>query len=112
MFFVQESKTSRKNKVKLADYVIFEHLRNNSGGGGLLTAVHKNLDPVSIGNEEDEEVLTVQGNIMNKKVRFINAYGPQENTSDETKFLQLTRRRSKKCSNGWNITMHGTGCKQ
>ena len=74
MFFIQESKTNRKNKVKCEDYVIFEHIRNNSGGGGLLTAVHKN--PVSIVNDNDEEILTVQGTIMNKKVRFINAWPP------------------------------------
>ena len=60
VFFIQESKTKRKNKVKLSDYVVFEHIRNKSGGGGLLTAVHKNLNPVSIGSEDDEEVLTVQ----------------------------------------------------
>ena len=87
VFFVQESKTTRKNKVKLADYVIFEHIRNKIGGGGLLTAVHKNLNPVSIGNEEEEEVLTVQASIMNRKVRFINAYGPQETSPEETKAM-------------------------
>ena len=36
-------------------------------------------------HDDKEEVLTVQGNILNKKVRFINAYGPQENTTDEVK---------------------------
>ena len=87
VFFIQESKTKRKNKVKLSDYVVFEHIRNKSGGGGLLTAVHKNLNPVSIGSEDDEEVLTVQSTIMDKKVRFINPYGPQESVTDETKLM-------------------------
>jgi exonuclease III len=85
VFFIQESKTGRKNKVNVSDYVVFEHLRSKSGGGGLLTAVHKNLSPVSIGNEENEEILTVQAKIMDKKVRFINAYGPQETEIDETR---------------------------
>ena len=84
VFFVQESKTSRKNKVKLNEYVIFEHIRNKSGGGGLLTAIHKNLKPVSIG-DDDEVVLTVQVTIMEQKVRFINGYGPQENSNEEVK---------------------------
>ena len=44
--FIQESKTKRKNKVKLTDYVIFEKIRINRGGGGLLTGVHKNLEPM------------------------------------------------------------------
>ena len=43
VFFIQESKTKRKNKVKIDDYVVFEQIRKDSGGGGLLTAVHKNL---------------------------------------------------------------------
>ena len=85
VFFIQESKTNRKNKIKLGDYVIFEQTRNKSCGGGLLTAIHKSLNPVSIGCEGEEDLLTVQGTILNKKCRFINAYGPQENTIDEQK---------------------------
>ena len=47
-FFIQESKTKRKNEIKMDNYVIFEQIRKDSGGGGLLTAVHKNLEPVSV----------------------------------------------------------------
>ena len=76
--FIQESKAKRKNKIKLDDYVIFEKLRKESGGGGLLTAVHRNLDPVSVGDgNEDDEVLVVEANLQSKKVRLMNAYGPQ-----------------------------------
>ena len=87
VYFIQESKCRRKNKVSHPDYVVFEHIRKKSGGGGLLTAVHKNLKPVSVSDEDDTEILVVQGNIKNKAVRFINGYGPQDesNSSDEEK---------------------------
>ena len=76
VFFIQESKVPRKGKIKISDYVIFERVRKVGGGGGLLTAVHKNLNPVSISDDTEEEVLVVQAKILNKNVRFINAYGP------------------------------------
>ena len=50
-YFIQESKVSRKNKIMVDDYLIFEQIRNNTGGGGLLTAVHKSLNPVNISEE-------------------------------------------------------------
>ena len=83
VFFVQETKTRRKNQIKLNDYVIFEFIRKNKGGGGLLTAVHKTLKPVSVSEDDDVEILVVQGLVNNRKVRFINGYGPQENNSEE-----------------------------
>ena len=87
VYFVQESKVPRKGKVKHSDYVMFERIRSNGGGGGLLTAVHKNLNPVSIGNDTEEEVLVVQADILDKKVRFINAYGPQEDEIVKSKYF-------------------------
>ena len=36
VFFIQESKCTRKNKVKHPEYVMFEHVRKNSGGGVFL----------------------------------------------------------------------------
>ena len=78
VYFVQETKCRRKNKLKHPDYVIFEHVRKNSAGGGLLTAVHKNLKPVSVSDETEVEILVVEGKINDKSVRFINGYGPQE----------------------------------
>ena len=53
VFFVQETKVPRKGKLKVSDYVMFEKIRKTGGGGGLLTAVHKNLNPVSVGDETD-----------------------------------------------------------
>ena len=63
----------------------FEHIRKHSGGGGLLTAVHKNLKPVSVSDETDVEILVVQGTVQNKAVRFINGYGPQDDSKTNDK---------------------------
>ena len=60
--------------------MIFENLRNYGGGGGLLTAIHENLNPVMIENdEENNDILVVDtkhGNDLT--IRCINCYGPQE----------------------------------
>ena len=48
------------------------------GGGGLLTAVHQNLEPVSINEDHEHEILVVEAKLGKYKVRFLNAYGPQE----------------------------------
>ena len=85
VFFIQESKLRKKNKIKHPNYITFEYLRENNNGGGLLTAVHKALNPVSVSNDTEEEVLVVEANIANNKVRFINAYGPQEDENEEIK---------------------------
>ena len=63
VIFVQESKARRKNMLKMNDYTVFELIRKDSNGGGLLTAVHKSLKPVSVSNDEEEEVLVVEANL-------------------------------------------------
>ena len=85
VYFVQESKVPHKGKVKLSDYVIFEQIHKDGNGGGLLTALHTNLNPVSVGTECEEEVLVVQADILDKKMRVINAYGPQEDEVIQSK---------------------------
>ena len=68
VFFVQESKLRIKNKIKHPNYVNFEYIRKDCGGGGLLTAVHKSLNPVSVSNDDtEEEVLVVEAQINNEK---------------------------------------------
>ena len=80
VFFVQETKVSRKGQIKVDDYEIFEVVRPNCPvGGSILTGVHKSLNPVFIsGGEDDLEILVVQGKIGHYGCRFINGYGPQE----------------------------------
>ena len=76
VFFIQESKLRIRNKIKHPKYITFEYIRKNCGGGGLLTAVHKSLNPVRVSDDYEEEVLVVETSIEKKKVRFINGYGP------------------------------------
>ena len=85
VFFIQESKARIKNKFAINDYITFEHIRKNVGGGGLLTAVHKSLKPVSISTDEEEELLVVEANLFKTKVRFINGYGPQEKAPEDSR---------------------------
>ena len=85
-YFIQESKVSKKNKIVVNDYAIFEHIRNNTAGGGLLTAVHNSLNPISVSEEiEGEEILVVEATFGKNTVRLINGYGPQESDSEETR---------------------------
>ena len=75
---IQETKMRSKGNIKLKNYQVFE--KNRQGyGGGLLTAVEQNLNPVLIecANEESE-ILVVQCQIRKMKIRILNEYGPQE----------------------------------
>ena len=85
VFFLQETKTRFRNKIKYPNYTFFEYIRKNSGGGGLLTAVHNNLHPVQVSNDEDVEVLVVEGRLDDIKIRLINGYGPQEADEENTR---------------------------
>ena len=80
VFFLQETKVSRKGQIAVENYEIFEVVRPNCPtGGSILTGVHKNLHPVFIsGGEDESEILVVQAKIGNYNCRFINGYGPQE----------------------------------
>ena len=77
---LQETKVKKSGTIKLNGYQIFEKTRTLGGGGGLVTAVDLNLNPVliTVGQEEDAEILTVQAKVGNHDIRIINAYGPQE----------------------------------
>ena len=52
--FLQETKTKRKKKIPIKNYVPFEVIRTSSAGGGLLIAVHESLKPVCITENEEE----------------------------------------------------------
>ena len=47
-------------------------------GGGLLTAVHADLNPVLVTKSDDVELIVVQIEFKSYKIRVFNAYGPQE----------------------------------
>ena len=82
---IQESKTRKQGLIKLKGYQIFEKIRKNCMGGGLLTAIEEDLEPVliSTGEDEENELITVQINVAGEAIRIINAYGPQEDENDQ-----------------------------
>ena len=83
VIFIQETKARRNNKFSIDDYVCFDSVRTNSEGGGLLTAVHKALNPISVSSDKDFELLVVEASLNGNKVRLINGYGPQENLPEK-----------------------------
>ena len=82
---VQETKLSKPGLVKIPGYQVFERIRKNKKGGGLLTAADEDVNPVliSTGKEEENEIMTIQIDVGEHKIRVINAYGPQEDDSTE-----------------------------
>lgn len=84
----------QQGKTKLEGYKIFEKYRENTNGGGLMTAVHENLKPIAI-SDENSEFLVVD--IWGKfgSIRTVNCYGPQENMPLQVRcefFIELESR--------------------
>ena len=85
----------KKGTLKFNDYCVFEKLRNHNEGGGLMTlvVVRTNLKPILVPIENSskvaENILVIEAEMGKSNVRFINAYGPQENSSidEKTGFL-------------------------
>ena len=83
---MQETKTGKAGLIKIQGYQIFEQVRKDNKGGGLLTAVDHDLPPVLIhagGEDNESEVLTVQVKVKTRSIRIFNAYGPQEDDPKE-----------------------------
>ena len=79
---IQETKLRQKGQIKLDQYgyEIFESPRAGMGGG-LLTAVRYELNPVVVYDSEDgSEILVVQIEVGDLRIRVFNAYGPQVRT--------------------------------
>ena len=80
--------------VKLKDFTIFEKLRENNMGGGLITIVHENMQPILIPDEHSEFLeVDIAGDFGS--IRTINSYGPQENLCLESRtdyFIELESR--------------------
>ena len=84
----QEVKFTKIGQLNIPGYHVFEKIRKDNKGGGLLTAIDNNLDPVSVDVVESTEILTVEFSLPIGRVRLINAYGPQEydQTTDKANF--------------------------
>ena len=87
VFFAQETKFREEGNIKLGnDYVIYELVRKNGGGGGLALGCLKELNPCWISDGGDKvEVLSVDIFLKSMKIRCCVAYGPQENDNVEKK---------------------------
>ena len=81
---IQETKFSHEGTFKIPGFKTFEHIRSVKGGGGLFTAVLEDLNPLEVSAFEDIELLVVQCEVGNLKIRIMNAYGPQEDDEAKT----------------------------
>ena len=75
---LQETNLGKSVKFDIENYEVFQNNRNSSGGG-LLTAVDPSLNPWVVKSEDSSpaEILTVQLEVNENKIRLINGYGPQ-----------------------------------
>ena len=79
IIMLQETKCTHYRTIKIPGYETFENLRNvKKGGGGLLTAAHVDLNPFIVTDNEEVELLVIQVEVDNIKIRVVNGYGPQE----------------------------------
>ena len=75
---IQETKMRTIGQIRIPGYQNFEKIRSNKAGGGLLTSVLEDINPVLISTAKDDlEILTVEADLGPEKVRIINGYGPQ-----------------------------------
>ena len=101
VIMLQETKFQKEGKFSLKGYKVFENIRDQKGGGGLMTIVHQGLDSVKV-PDENCEFLVVDIEDKFGSMRLINCYGPQENLSVEIRtqfFIDLETRiiRAKNC---------------
>ena len=102
---IQESKLSRPGLIKIPGYQVFDRVRTNKKGGGLLTAADEDMDPVLIGTgSEETEIMTIQVKVGNEDIRIINAYGPQEDDEPNEKLnfwheleMEVTKAKDNNC---------------
>ena len=80
---VQETHCRKKGKLTFPNFVTFEAIRTKQGGGTMISA-HEDLKPKLISEYSDEfEILVVEVETVEKSVRIISGYGPQENLEEE-----------------------------
>ena len=78
VFTLQETNYSKRGKVKIDNFEIFEAFRKKDGGGTMIGA-HKSLEPILIQEYSDDfELVVIEIKIEGKEIRMISGYGPQE----------------------------------
>ena len=92
VFTLQETHFSKKGKVKIEGFHLFEAIRKKKDGGTLV-GVRKDLNPMLVKEYSDTfELIVVEVALDNKEIRIISGYGPQENLNEDERmpfFLAL-----------------------
>ena len=86
VFMVQETKMKRLNQWTIDGYELYEKVRKIKGGGGIMIGMDKNFDitPVVVSDhDEDVEILVIEVAFKCITVRFLTAYGPQEDAPED-----------------------------
>ena len=76
----------RANQWTVDGYKLFEKPRKGKGGGGLMIGVRKEIDvtPVVVSDHDDDvEILVIEIIFKSLTVRFLTAYGPQEDAPED-----------------------------
>ena len=68
VILLQETMLKKVGLLNLQGYQIFEKVRPNKNGGGLLTAIDNSLNPVLVDDNENAELLTVAINLNVGKI--------------------------------------------
>ena len=87
VFFVEETKFKEEGKLKVDNFVVFEHVRETrDGGGGIALGCLKELKPVLVRKGgEGVEAMSVDIFVKSMKIRCVVAYGCQESSIIEKK---------------------------
>ena len=73
----------KKGTIRIKDFEIFEAIRDRQKGGTMI-GVHISLNPMLIKEYSNEfELLVVEIEVANQKLRIVSGYGPQENWSEQ-----------------------------
>ena len=82
MFCLQESHARKSGSIKFknsTNFQIYEKIRSEKGGGGLVIGMLNCLNPTWIRDGGDEvEAMTIKFSLEKIDIRVVNAYGPQE----------------------------------
>ena len=95
LFFIEETKMKTQGKIKTKSshkYEIFELNRKEKCGGGISIGAVNDLNPVWISEgDDDTEILVIEIEVKEFRIRCIVAYGPQENEKSERKTIFWAR---------------------
>ena len=113
IFFVEETKFRTEGKLNLKNYKVFECVRQNTGGGGILIGAMCDLYPIWLRDGGQEvDALSVQIRVRSLKIRCCVAYGVQENHSISRKelfwsYLQEDVNEARKVNNAFILHFDG-----